>query len=567
MPLAPVPPRSEIVQLYNAGELAGELSQYHEHEGDDDPFIASCIDLHNAGEIDLLAVVGTPEFAAITGGGFFTAQHAYCEAIPKLRVDVTALMKCCSTLVTQAGNDGAAGQPNIAFQNWCAAHPREAEKVVQLAVEGDKEAREFLAFALRSLKDVDAAIRVLDAFDGDRRNSAINALGNIIYPDAASAERAIGALEQFWGELAADPVRSNAVFATFDILRRHPDAPATKRLVQKAVVSAGPNTLHALADAFWMHGQELDQDSLVLILNAVRSVPRENLGTVRTIDHGLHRLLGTLNEGPAIDCLSDLLRDGTLTLKEFNTTAHDLRRPHSPRLFELLVRWLQSGSVPLCRAANDLVGVERDHPFTTSAVIPAMNTPDRVFLARKAIGYLILKPVICCSFLVALIRGADVEAGAEIGKLLFDPLLLNFGGGAKDYLKTIVDTDPAYACVQSALEQDSRFNLGLDSTGEVRELHPSDHRREIIWQRSHDEMVKVRKSAERQSVFFNLVRRSTMLYGHRSLSYVEDPGGEQRAISMDLKSMSVKVEMPRHEVVDPVGLDLMLRIFRVERFK
>jgi len=281
----------------------------------------------------------------------------------------------------------------------------------------------------------------------------------------------------------------------------------------------------------------------------------------------LHRLLGTAGESLAIDCLTDLLRDGALTLALFNTTAHELRRAHAKRLFDIVVRWLQSGCFPLFKAVNDLIGVEKDQPFDASIIGPALPPPQLNFLARKAIGYLFLKPIVCCSILVALLRGGNAEAGEEIGKLLFDPMLLNFGGEAKDYLKTITAADAAFTQVQNALALETEFHVGLESTGEIRELHPSDRQRDVMMHRMHDDMARTRKSAESQSVFFNLVHRSTMLYGNRSLTYVEDAGGNQRAISMELKSFGVKFEMPRREVLDPVGLDYMLRVFRVERMR
>jgi hypothetical protein len=62
----------------------------------------------------------------------------------------------------------------------------------------------------------------------------------------------------------------------------------------------------------------------------------------------------------AIDCLTDLLRDGALTLEQFGTTTHELRRSRSKRLFDVIIRWFQSASFPLFAAANDLVRRFRD---------------------------------------------------------------------------------------------------------------------------------------------------------------------------------------------------------------
>jgi hypothetical protein len=64
-------------------------------------------------------------------------------------------------------------------------------------------------------------------------------------------------------------------------------------------------------------------------------------------------------------------------------------------------------------------------------------------------------------------------------------------------------------------------------------------------------MRKIQKDAEKQSVLFNLVHRSVLLYGRRSITYVQEPGNKRRPVSMDLHSFSHSIELPRSEVIDP----------------
>jgi hypothetical protein len=63
------------------------------------------------------------------------------------------------------------------------------------------------------------------------------------------------------------------------------------------------------------------------------------------------------------------------------------------------------------------------------------------------------------------------------------------------------------------------------------------------------------------------MHRSTILYGKRSLTYIADHDGSHRAVAMDLKSFEAFFEFPRREILDPVGLDHMLRVYRVEKLK
>jgi hypothetical protein len=191
----------------------------------------------------------------------------------------------------------------------------------------------------------------------------------------------------------------------------------------------------------------------------------------------------------------------------------------------------------------------------------------QIFLCRKAIGFLFIKPLICCSIIVSVLRAGDREVEGPVTELLFDPILLSYGGDAKEYLKRIPATDPAYGPIQNALAKDEDFYAGLGTIGTIKELHPSDYQCDVVHQRTYDEMRTAYKIAESKSVMLSLVHRSTILYGKCSLTYVPDHDGGQRAVAMDLKSFGTSFELPRREILDPVGLDFMLRVYRAEKLR
>jgi hypothetical protein len=85
--------------------------------------------------------------------------------------------------------------------------------------------------------------------------------------------------------------------------------------------------------------------------------------------------------------------------------------------------------------------------------------------------------------------------------------------------------------------------------------------------RDFDEMQDARKEAEKQSVFLSLVSRSVVLHGRRTLSYVQAQGQNIEPMEMELHAHSFEFEMPRQEVLDPIGIDYVLRVFRAERFE
>ena len=73
------------------------------------------------------------------------------------------------------------------------------------------------------------------------------------------------------------------------------------------------------------------------------------------------------------------------------------------------------------------------------------------------------------------------------------------------------------------------------------------------------------KAAQRESVLLNMVHRQVILHGNGTLTYVAPPGGARQPMEMQLHEHGVSFEMPRVEIVDPVGLDYMLRLLRNRR--
>ncbi len=568
MTLAPVPPTDEIVRLYKAGELSAVLSRHHGvSDGEDDTFIQRCIALHNSRDIDLISVPSQPAFARVTGHAFFTAQHFYCEAIPKLKTSVMALMECCRILIDQAGVDLAAAQPNGAFRAWCRNNPDGGAAVIREARAGNELAKQFVTFSLQAAGDIESTIDFVESYADDRRLYGIMALADMPFPDAEAALNAIAVLEPFVADSDDDHVRINALLAAFGVLKKHNDAETARRLIDAASREPGPETLHGLAQILCMHHASLNGWALRTVLLALEAINPEHLGTVRILDMGLRQLLGTDNETQALDFLTKKLQDEKLTAESFKTTVHELTHGNPQRLYEMIIRWFLSGSIALCNNVNEVVGLGKERAFDTTALLLDLTPVQQIFLCRKAIGFLFTKPVICCSIIVSILRVDDRNIEDPVTELLFDPILLSYGGDTREYLKCVPATDPAYGPIQNALAKADEFYAGLDATGTIKELHPSDYQRDVVRQCVYDEMQEARKLAESKSVLLSLVHRSTILYGKRSLTYVTDYDGSQRAVAIDLKQFRTSVELPRREILDPIGLDYMLRVYRAERIK
>src|SRR4029079_1493273 len=93
----------------------------------------------------------------------------------------------------------------------------------------------------------------------------------------------------------------------------------------------------------------------------------------------------------------------------------------------------------------------------------------------------------------------------------------------RDYLRTIKRGDRAYKQVRRALKLSDTHFTGLDIKDPIKELRPSDYQRSAERTRRRDMMRQVRKDANKQSILANLVHRSTLLHGRKSMTFVPGP--------------------------------------------
>ena len=103
---------------------------------------------------------------------------------------------------------------------------------------------------------------------------------------------------------------------------------------------------------------------------------------------------------------------------------------------------------------------------------------------------------------------------------------------------------------------------GIDEVGDVVELQPTIEQRHAVAMKDRDRNRDIQKAAYKQSVFASLMTRQTLLYGRKSLSIIHGMDGEQHPQITELTEHSYSFELPRLSVIDPVGFNQLLTIFR-----
>lgn len=568
------PTSTELVKLFECGELANKMAQrFGMGASEEIRWIEECcITLHNSGAIDLLVLVEEGALLELPGTDFFMASHFFCRLLPELDASPDRMMRCVDGLVTRGGQDGAAHEPNSAFRKWCANVPMRAHEIITAAHGGNELASQHLVFALEAIKNLSEARLMAIEYEGVRRQAAIAALGRIEHPNSEGCAETFTLFHRLLDSNTEDALSASILHATMEILTQGHQISSTEAnsLVSRLVVEPGPFTVHQCARSLWSCRQALTNDIVCFLMNALEQLDTANKGTIEELDLGLRVLLELGYDESAVSLVTTLLsrQDNDLQLETFDSFTHSLISGAPDLLSRVVVRWLELGLPKLCRGlAEAIKGPGLDGvPLTLNGEDLDLTPATQLFICRKAVGWFFLKPTTAASILVSISRYCDAHTAQEVQRLLVDTLLRNYGG-VRDYLESLTPEDAAGKFVSAALAQNLAYIDAQRSVPLIIELQPTEHHRRIERLRISDQMREGYKQAESGSIFFGLVNRSVLLYGNRSLSFIDDGQDGLRHVEVDLQSHGFSYEMPRMEVVDPIGLDYILRVFRNERMK
>lgn len=572
--MATVPTSEELAVLFDQGLLADEMARrFRLHDQTEIQAVeALCAEIHNAGTLDLLRLVENNAVQELSGSDFFMAAHFLCRVLPELEATPARMLACIEALVIRGGEDMLANQPNAAFRTWCTKNPCRAREVIAAALGGDDLAIRHLTFALEAINAITEARQIALTYDDARRLSAITALGRMEDDDPASCAESLAAFSALLDTGADDNLRANMLSATAAILAHDHGAhsPDAAALVGRLVEDAGESTVHQAAHMLWAYQKALQPDIVVSLLQALTRLNPANKGTVNELDLGLQALLKLGYGETAIAYVTELLsrQDDTLELNDFDSFTRTLVSGAPECFSRVVVQWLLQGTKRLCDGlAHAIQGRNLEGPpLDIRAEDLAISSSAQVFLCRKAIGWFFLKPTTAASVLVSVLRVCDTETALEVQNLLVNILLLNYNG-IRNYLESLAIDDAAKERVDQALVENDAYLKALRTIPLIKELHPSEHHRRIERLRMSDQMRDASKQANSQSVFLSMMKHSVLLYGNRSLSFINDGTNALRPMEMDLKPFGVSFEMPRMEIVDSVGLDYTLRVLRNERIE
>lgn len=572
--------KSDLMRHYAAGRLLHEIGTSYAclPDRDHDKAVADVAELHNSGQMDMLALLVGSDLQSGNGPEFSHSQQFCCALLPRLTAPPAQMLAAAHALRTAATQNSSTYSVDKAFGDWCVAHGNQLDEVIALIGGGTPFTDAFMPTALAtgiSLDEgryLDQALTFMEADRADVRLAALRALGRSAPQTVAAVDRVLSALVSALDRNADDRTRACILTAAFGVASRFPERSRKPLLavVRTVATRPGAETLLACADALACHAKILTVEAIEAVLQALRQADPACEFTLSLIDTAFIQLLSLGHEERVMALAEHLLvaHEDKLTLERFRSLHHALATGDKRRLGRTLVRLFLAGKLSLCEAAASLVRGSHDRPAILDIDFATMQPShdQAMYLTRKAIGYWFVQPVAAASFIVSLLRHVPDATAGELRALLLDPLLLNYGGAARAYLERVAGdaSDQAARHVAPVLAEHDQHLEDLRSVGKIPELRPSERQRRVEHEREHDRMATAMREARKGSIIRQLMRTSVLLYGTRSISHVENLDGTRRRLDTKLGSITTTMEHPRVHAIDPVGLDFMIRVFRTE---
>ncbi len=574
------PTRAEIVEKAADGTLLEAIfTEYGRRWVDkDDTLLTELVAAHNSGDVDLIALITPEALAPYSGSTFFAGQHVYNSIISRLETSAEALVRAVHTLIEAGGHDGASGIPADELSKWCASEPTRPAELLDLVDRKIPHAENYLAIAIKNGALIDPIYFTDRSYDFLANGSqvekvaALNALGQITLRDGPDEDRLESAFQAIVDSDAEDVVRAALLRS---IVRRlgqttNGRADALSQIAVAAVAKRDDQVLYAAAQVLAFDAVAIGPELSEALLLALKAVNPSHVGTINMIDIALAKAVGTGDDVRARRFLEDLLaREEGFSFQQFDSLQYKLFEVGGETLENWMVAWLRQGDLVQCREfSSGLLGAGREeHMFSIDFSRFDLSDAEYGYIARKAVGWLFLKPKALVSFLVCLRRSAPVSQAEDIEALIMDPVLTSYPTVVEEYLKPLSEdpADPVAPVAEAVLTELSKRLQRFKSIGRVPELRPSERERQLEWQRHSDEMTSAFRDARNKSPLLSMIHESVMLYGKRSVTWVSDPRKKPTRITTELSSFSHSFDFPQSDVVDPVGLQMELLHFRLEK--
>lgn len=511
-----------------------------------------------------------------TRTAFWSIYDPFCKALPDLNPPADLLVGVLGAVAEAVARDFTNGLIHSAVQRL-ASRSRESADSLIAAFLGHEDPRvvAFAGDALLALGQMDLteahrrAMMLADDTVPVRLRTGIVVLGALPYPEQDGEPLSQATIERL-AELRARPLpdADHMLPQAYGNLLRLPEAQdgllelasRSDTAVQYMVALVLMRNADEVAGHPWF-GEALRR--------LAASVPVQEQ-TLRLLDLALAKravfdavgAIAVLESWAAAGGLGGMDADDAKLPETFSSTFRHLRGQARPELEAAVTRWWASGNRSLHRCAWQLVGghdfaSEQDGhaPLELSPAALGELTEEAVRLVLYRVMAYVIGGKPLSMLLVSALRREPCPPwlAAFVTDALDQVVLYNYPGGASEYLQSRLQiagvSELEATVIREAISRSEKYFSARAALPVIPELRPPSSRVSLYQRAQGKHHAEIMESAQNQSVFLNLVRRVTIKYG-RGFS-VQRPG-----VAPDptpLKSFSYEAEMPRAELIDPIG--------------
>jgi hypothetical protein len=521
-------------------------------------FVNSAIGLHRTGKIDLLASASSGE-----GPIDYLVERFYGEALPQLDTSVSAMLDVATALVPRSRDGAMPFFMYDAFSNWARKDAARVDDALA-AIGAGTGPRALLIATLQAgltsarVRYLPIVLSLLDSGSDQEVSAAGFVIGTVDAADDDERGLIEGALASAWA--SDQPTRRLAAFsAALEIgTREGREESIALTAVDSVEDYNSPQIRQATAKAMFLARRRLSEALVVRMCDLLRATEPGEAETIEAINHAIAQHLSGPTAGPRLALLADLLKRGVSDLETMDDCAHYILTNKDGLLTTLVTAWIADGSDRLIRAVHDLVmqpasdrAITLDLDFTPHAL-----TAEQTLVAgRKVVPDLILFPVTAASILLSLMRTGHADAAEGLEELLFDPLLISYWEGPREYLNEAASNQPQVVQKRIArvIARLDEYISAIRDTGVIRELGPSERQRFLQEVFRIEERRAIEKSVGKRSVLADLFPTRVILYGDSVVSEVYRGDGKPERHEFPMGRIETSMPLARLDAIDPFG--------------
>tara|TARA_R110001599_G_scaffold17243_9_gene69217 strand:+ start:3237 stop:4973 length:1737 start_codon:yes stop_codon:yes gene_type:complete len=505
---------------------------------------------------------------------FYSLMFIYCSALPKLDCSVIDVVNVFIHLKSEDIPDADFEQAYFLF---CKQNIERPKVALNYLLDKLEERHELVQSTLMAAVELDSKWVMEQLSDlaqhenSDVRRQAYLAIGRVSIEDGCSLEKRFDLLDNASTSEINPKAKSGIIRAAgFFAKKRSSLWSGINPVLEKCLETLESEPLYEAANLLASGKKDIPEDTIRLLVSYLKRTPPELKGILNHLSRFMRNTIKAGEYNAAEDLLGTLLlKNDELKIGDFEHLAHELASERSSVfLNRITTKWFLSGEVQLGKALHDVVsstGLDGNELFIDQSFLP-LSDHELMFLVQKAVGWFYLHPISAISYLLSILPHALLDTKKQIGQLIYDPLLLSYMGKGKSYLEEKLDSlDDSQVIVKQLLLDLDNYRSNILDAFDIKELRAPQREVNLYWKDFNTKMSHSINKSKKSSIM-DLFTTQTILYGHDVMSHIHMGSETKRSINT-MHSFSHSSELPKLSVIDPEGLEIMLRVFRTERLK